>query len=154
MLSSMDGLILKLEFYYIDGGPTSKSGRALHAVQRVSETDEVGRYQLYLADALASVVWSQSGCDQLSALIDDVASGRLDRAEYSDRDVELTITGTGVQVDIAINPDWVGTAEGCIGLGQWQVALAARRQFLGLPRASESAVEVRIPEPADDSCRA
>jgi hypothetical protein len=136
---------MKLKFCYVSGGVHPRIGQVLHSVQIVSDSDEAERYQRYLANAIGSVARDIASCDRLLELISAVESGDESSATYDADDVELTIAGRGVQVDINANDEWVGNLEGCIGLEQWKTSLEGWKRFLALPQDMGSVVEVEIP---------
>lgn len=136
---------MKLKFCYVSGGVHPSIGQVLHPVQVISESDEVVRYQRYLANAIGSVARDAPGCDRLLELISSVENGQEDRVMYDADDVELTITSAAVQVDINANDEWVGNPQGRIGVAQWRAALEGWKRFLSLPQSIESVVEIEVP---------
>jgi hypothetical protein len=136
---------MKLKLCYLDGGLRSDGTRVLHPIGIISETGERERYQLYLGGALASVVRHPGNCDTVLALIEAAQRGEPGPFEYDADDVYLTIKSDKVQVDVADNKAWTGKAEGRIDTEVWRRSLEGKKQFLALPEAIESVVELDFP---------
>lgn len=136
---------MRLKFSYASGGAHPTGGEVLYPIQTISDSEEQGRYQRYLADVLGAVAKRPAHCDQLLAMISSIEKGEQQLAEYDANEVELKISEGGVQADILVNPEWTGTREGLISLNVWRVALQASKSFLELPPAISSSIEVELP---------
>jgi hypothetical protein len=55
------------------------------------------------------------------------------------------VDASGVQVDILVNDDWVGQAQGKFTLQEWRLVLEQWSYFLGLPESLETVVNVKLP---------
>jgi hypothetical protein len=134
--------MIRLKFSYVDGGFHPKLGRVLHWQQLATGYSNVARYNQYLCQVLGSVAQVTDDCDRLIQYICDVESGRKKKIETGGNDVTLTITPTGIQVDIEINEEWIGQPDGQFKLGEWKAALAGWRRFLQMPKSLDSVVEI------------
>lgn len=134
--------MIKLKFSYVDGGSPPKLGRLFHWQQVASGDEGVERYNQYLCQVLSSVAQGIDDCDCLLQHIDDIESGQQTEIETGGNDVTLTMTLSGVQVDIEINEDWIGQPDGHFELNEWKTALKGWRRFLQMPQSLDSVIEV------------
>ena len=135
--------MIKLKFFYVDGGIHPKLGRVLHWQQVATGGADVSRYNKYLCQVLSAVAQDIDDCDRLLQCIKDIENGAA-KIETGGNDVTLTIKPSGIQVDIEINEDWVGQSEGRFTLDEWKSALNGWRHFLQMPQSLDSVVEVNI----------
>lgn len=135
---------MKLKFYYADGGKHPIVGQVYHQCQQVIGGGETARYQRYLANTLSGLAQNPEDCVRILSLIEKIESRAETEIEVEGNDIGLTITSTGVQVDITINDDWMGQPEGKFQLRELKSAISGWQRFLGLPESFDSIVEVEL----------
>lgn len=136
--------MIKLKFFYIDGGTHPKLGRVFHWQQIATGDKDVERYNQYLCQVLGSVAQGTDDCDRLLQYINDIENGQRTKIETGGNDVTLTMTLSGVQVDIEINEDWIGQPDGHFELTEWKIALEGWRRFLQMPQSLRSVIEINL----------
>ncbi len=136
--------MIKLKFFYVDGGIHPKLGHVLHWQQVATGDKDIKRYNQYLCQVLSSIAQGTDDCDRLLQNINDVEIGRETEIETGGNDVILTMNSSGIQVDIEINEDWIGQSDGQFKLSEWKTALDGWRHFLQMPESLDSVVEVSM----------
>ena len=137
--------MIRIKYFYVDAGTHPKLGKVFHWQQRAICGEFKERYNQYLCEVLSSVAQSVDDCDRILNYIHEVQIGNQTEIETGGNDVTLTLTQSGVQVDIEINEDWIGQAEGHFQLAEWEAALKGWRLFLEMPKSLDSFVEVDLP---------
>lgn len=134
---------MKLHFFYVDGGFHPVVGRVLHWRQDAVGGGDAHRYKRYICGVLGAVAQTIEDCDYLLSCFDRVEGGD-ELMEVGGNDVVLSISAKGVQVDIEINDEWVGQAEGFFLIQEWRLAILAWKAFLKLPKSLDSDIEVQL----------
>lgn len=136
---------MRLIYSYIPGGEHPVIGQVLHRhAAAMGPADDVFRYNRYVCGVLGAIAQAIDDCDRLLDFLDAVESGREATVETGGNDVTLTMTAAGVQVDIEVNDDWVGSPEGHFSLQDWRLALEGWKRFLAMPQEADSVVEVDL----------
>jgi hypothetical protein len=135
---------VKLKLFYADGGNHPVLGQVYHQCQEISDGDEVERYQRYLVNTLSGVAQSVEDCDRIMSIIESIETGQEIEAKVEGNDIEITISKTGVQIDITVNDAWVGQPEGGFLLSEFSAVVNAWKRFLSLPESFEFEVVIEL----------
>lgn len=102
---------------YIHGGDHPAIGRVFYRNAAASGVPgDVPRYNRYICGVLGAIAQTDEDCDRLLDFLDAVEGGREAVVETGGNDVTLTLSASGVQVDIEVNDDWVGNLDGHFSL--------------------------------------
>lgn len=135
---------MKLVFSYADGGVHPVAGQVYYWRPMAVDVEDASRYNRYVCGALGAIAQTTDDCDRLLSAFDAVEMGKEKMIETGGNDVTLTITLSGVQVDIEANDNWVGTPEGKFSLREWRLILEGWKRFLAMPESLDSIVEVLL----------
>lgn len=136
--------MIRIKFSYVSGGVHPKLGEVFYVCIEVINGEDVSRYNRYMCGVLSVVAQCRDDCDRLLQDINSVSNGSEVQIETGGNDVTLTIRSTGVQVDIEINEEWIGQADGHFELDEWKAALLGWRHFLEMPESLTSFLVVEI----------
>jgi len=136
---------MKIKYSYVGGGKHPKIGQIVHWRAEATDGPDASRYNRYMCDVLSAVAQDTGDCDRLLSLIARVENGHDDQIETGGNDVTMTMKSDGVQVDIEVNEDWIGQAEGHFTLQEWRAALEGWRRFLEMPASPGGGLEVDLP---------
>jgi hypothetical protein len=133
-----------IKFSHISGGAHPKLGQVFYVHIEAISGEGMSRYNRYMCGVLSVVAQCRDDCARLLQYINSVANGSEVQIETGGNDITLTIRPTGVQVDIEVNEEWIGQADGHFELDQWKVALLGWGQFLEMPESLASVLVVEI----------
>ncbi len=135
---------MKLRLFYSDGGIHPVLGQVYCRRKQILDGDDEARYQRYIANTLSGIAQSVEDCERILSVVEAIMTGQEVESEVEGNDVDITLSGSGVQIDISINDDWVGKPEGLFLLSEFKVAMSAWKKFLMLPESLESEVTVEL----------
>ena len=135
---------MKLNLFYADWRNHPVLGKVYHKCQEITDGEEVVRYQRYLANTLSGIAQSVEDCDRIMSIVEAIETGRETEAEIEGNEIEVTISKTGVQIDITVNDAWVGQPEGRFLLSEFKAVVNAWKKFLSLPESFESEVVIEL----------
>jgi hypothetical protein len=136
--------MIKIKFSHISGGMHPKLGQVFYVHIEAISGEDISRYNRYMCGILSVVAQCRDDCDRILQYINLVENGSKVQIETGGNDVSLTIRPKGVQVDIEINEEWIGQADGHFELDEWKAALVGWRQFLEMPESLESVLVIEI----------
>jgi hypothetical protein len=133
-----------LKFYYVSPGLNDRGERVLFW-QGSFEGDkgQKERYERYICNTLPAVAQTDRECAQLLSYLEMAERGEGEY-ETGGNDVTLTITKTGVQVDIEVNEDWIAQKEGFFSLADWWAAVTGWQKFIKMDCDLKTSVDVEL----------
>jgi hypothetical protein len=136
---------IKLKYFYTDGGQNKNIGQIFQRRKIIEGgSKEIERYQRYLANTLSFIAPTIDDCDWILSCIEKVENRIEDKIEIEGVDTDFLIDGSGVQVNININDDWIDQPEGKFELDEVKAAVSGWKLFLGMPEAFDSIVEIEL----------
>jgi hypothetical protein len=136
--------MVKLKLFYADGGNHPVLGQVYHRCQEVSDGEEVARYQRYLANTLSGIAQTVEDCERILSTVETIETGHEVEAEIEGNAVDVTISKSGVQIDITVNDAWIGQPDGKFLFSEFRAAVEAWKRFLKLPETFDSEVTIEL----------
>ena len=142
MMRSKD---IKLKFFYTDGGQNPNTGQVFQR-RKIIEGDskQIERYQRYIANTLSFIAPTIDDCDFVLSCIEKVECEIEGNLEIEGADTDFVIDGSGIQVNINVNEDWVDQPDGKFELKEVKAAVSGWKLFLRMPEAFDSKVEIDL----------
>ncbi|MDM0056832.1 hypothetical protein [Variovorax fucosicus] len=132
-----------LNYFCKSGGAHSATGDVWYRVAEAVGPD-AERYQRYLCGTLSNLAPTTHDCDRILLGLQALQIGSRTAMTEEGLDVSLSCMPDSVQVDIDINPAWVGRTEGRFLVREYMAAMSGWKLFLELPEGATSSVSVQL----------